>query len=345
MNIWTRLSLYESTDVVRNLFEKRHGRQLNAEKAREIVSAVSQGREFFTAADEAGVLVRPLLQYYGVLSLSRALILLLSVGFREAALPAQHGLSCKGWGGLLVPENWRPGELVVRVTKGSFLSMIDCTRNADTSEVFTGPYPSRLRFRRTRVEKPLLEASFTLKSVLARISELREIFEHAFMESASNYRAFVFTVSQDSQSMVDLFSGQFDLPPLEKLRAELLIPEYANLVNDVKHNFLPPEPHWRYLVQHPAGTNFTYLLPQIDNLADGTSSAVALFEPDLSVSRIGRYFLLSFFLGTLARYHPTSWLAIMQSRQKGDFLLPLVRESMNVIQLNFPTLVINELEG
>jgi hypothetical protein len=55
-------------------------------------------------------------------------------------------------------------------------------------------------------------------------------------------------------------------------------------------------------------------------------------------------FLLSYFLGTLARYHPTSWLAIMQSRQKGDFMLPLIREAMNVIQQHFALLVIQELE-
>ena len=74
-------------------------------------------------------------------------------------------------------------------------------------------------------------------------------------------------------------------------------------------------------------------------------SIVAPFPPNLSLSRTGRIFLLSYFLGTLARYHPTSWLRIMQSRQKGDIMLPLIREAMNVIQQQFPTLVINELES
>jgi hypothetical protein len=50
------LSLYESTDLVRNIFKKRHGRALGTEKAREIASAVAQGREYFAAASEAGLL-------------------------------------------------------------------------------------------------------------------------------------------------------------------------------------------------------------------------------------------------------------------------------------------------
>jgi hypothetical protein len=74
-------------------------------------------------------------------------------------------------------------------------------------------------------------------------------------------------------------------------------------------------------------------------------SIVAPFAPGVSISRIGRVFLLSYFLGTLARYHPTSWLAMMQSRQKGDFMLPIIREAMGVIQQYFPVLVIKELEA
>ena len=92
MDHWARLSIYESTDLVRDLFFRRHGRELSSGKAREIVSAVAQGREYFSAAKEAGLLVCPLLQYYGVLSLSRALILLLNRSFRETSLPQAHGL-------------------------------------------------------------------------------------------------------------------------------------------------------------------------------------------------------------------------------------------------------------
>jgi hypothetical protein len=91
MDHWSRLSLYESTDLVRELFKQRHGRELGTEKSREIVSAVAQGREYFSAAAESGLLVRPLLQYYGALSLSRALILLLNSTFRESSLPQGHG--------------------------------------------------------------------------------------------------------------------------------------------------------------------------------------------------------------------------------------------------------------
>ena len=73
-------------------------------------------------------------------------------------------------------------------------------------------------------------------------------------------------------------------------------------------------------------------------------SVVTPFAPGIAISRIGRFFLLSYFLGTLARYHPTAWLTIMQSRERGDFLLPIIREAMKAIQTEFPVLMVRELE-
>jgi hypothetical protein len=111
-----------------------------------------------------------------------------------------------------------------------------------------------------------------------------------------------------------------------------------------EHPWVPPELHLKYDLQHRAGTNFVELLPQVDSLPNGDMSIVSSFLSGISISRIGRFFLLSYFLGTLARYHPTSWLALMQSRQKGDFMLPIIRESMTTIQSQFPRLVSKELE-
>lgn len=346
MDSWARLSLYESTDLVRGLFQQRHGRELNAEKAREIVSAVAQGREYFSAASEAGLLVRPLLQYYAVLSLSRGLILLLSHNLRETSLPQAHGLSSVGWGNMLAADARRPAELQVKVSSGTFLALLDATGNVDLSQVFTGPYPTRIIFPRTRKTTGLIDSTFTFQQVLSRISELRDVYERSFGHCASNYRAFVFTLSPETQTDIDLFYGRHGLPPVQQLREELAIPSDVIIQSGAtQHNFVPPELHSRYRLLHPKGTSFIELLPQIENLPDGSTSIVAPFSDGVSVSRIGRFFVLSYFLGTLARYHPTSWLSIMQSRQKGDFMLPLIREAMSAIQQHFPTLVMSELEA
>jgi hypothetical protein len=343
MEEWARLSLYESTDLVRGLFQERHGRELNTEKAREIASAVSQGREYFQAASDAGLLVRPLLQYYGVLALSRALVLLLSHNLRETSLPQAHGLASLRWSNVLSADSRRPGDLQVEVGRGTFLALLEHTGNAEISVVHTAPYPNRLVFMRTHQIADPLGATFTFQQVLARISELCEIYERSFNHCASNYRAFIFTLNSVTQSDIDLFNGRHGLPAEEQLRQELAIPEDVVLRSKAQHDFLPAELHQSYRVVHPVGTDFTQILPQIEDLSDGSTAIVAPFSRTLAVSKIGRYFLLSFFLGTLARYHPTAWLSIMQSRQRGDVMLPIIREAMSAVQSQFPRLVMREL--
>ena len=74
---WEILANYESSRLVRKKFKEVHGRELNAEKSREICTSFVQARGYMQATLVADRSVRPLLAYYGVLSLSRALILFL----------------------------------------------------------------------------------------------------------------------------------------------------------------------------------------------------------------------------------------------------------------------------
>ncbi len=297
MDSWARLSLYESTDIVRDLFQKRHGRELAAEKAREIVSAVAQGREYFSAASDGGLLVRPLLQYYGVLSLSRALILVLSPNLRETSLPQAHGLGSVRWSQNLANDVRRPEDLEVIITKGTFLSLLESTDNSDLSGAYTGPYPNRLIFPRSRSSSELPGKTFRFRQVLARITELRDVYERSFGHAASNYRAFVFMLSAKHFTDIDIFAGRHDLPTEDQLRNELAIATGVEIRTVANHNFRRQELHRNFRLMHEEGTNFLDVLPQIESASEGYESVICPFEPGLAISRIGRYFLMSFYLG------------------------------------------------
>ncbi|WP_152531689.1 YaaC family protein [Pseudomonas syringae] len=347
MDSWNRLSIYESTDLVRILFKKRHSRELNSGKAREIVSAIAQGREYFEAASGAGILVRPVLQYYGVLALSRGLILLLSPSLRETSLPQSHGLTSTGWGEHLT--NNQPGNLSVEVTKGTFLSLMEHTANFEMPWVFTGPYPNRIIIARSFPFTSLLSAQFSFEDVLSRTPELRVNFEKAFLKCASNYRAFLFTKS-NCETDIDIFQDTSELPDENTLRTQLAIPDSSELNYSYDHNFTHTNGHFRYRLEHSEGRNSIEMLPQFENNehtdnSPGDMAIIAPFENGFYISKIGRYFLLAFFLGTLSRYHPTHWLGIMQGRQQGDFIMPIIREVMNRVQNDYCTLIIRELEG
>lgn len=91
---WNRLSLYESGDLARSLLRERHHRRPNESRSKEIAAHITQGRLYFEAAEQAATLIRPLLLYYGVLALSRAVVLFSDGSRREAALSEGHGLEC-----------------------------------------------------------------------------------------------------------------------------------------------------------------------------------------------------------------------------------------------------------
>jgi hypothetical protein len=95
--IWQQLLSLESRDVTQQWFSKIHGRELNVRRAKEINAAAKQSREYFRNASNSDYSVRPLLTYYGVTSLSRALLLLHREGGEEG-LRSGHGLVTVDWG-------------------------------------------------------------------------------------------------------------------------------------------------------------------------------------------------------------------------------------------------------
>lgn len=71
----------ENRDVVKKWFKKIHHRELSTSRAKEINAAAKQSAEFFRNAENASYSVRPLLTYYGVYTLSRALAIVQSTGW------------------------------------------------------------------------------------------------------------------------------------------------------------------------------------------------------------------------------------------------------------------------
>ena len=80
---WHFLREFESKDLVKRYIKKKYDFELNSTKAYEIVSAFKQGRGYFDSVKVANISVKPFLLYYGIVSLSRGLILILNKKARE----------------------------------------------------------------------------------------------------------------------------------------------------------------------------------------------------------------------------------------------------------------------
>src|SRR5690606_32238919 len=137
--VWQSILSLESQEYVKNLFKKIFDNDLSTVRAKEINSSVKQAREYFRNADNASFSVRPLLVYYGISSLSRALTLLMTKRGGEEILKAGHGLTTENWSNELSGDLnialKKIGDLKVRTKSGLFSDFINGTGNIMTFHV------------------------------------------------------------------------------------------------------------------------------------------------------------------------------------------------------------------
>ena len=191
---WEILAFYESRDLLHRTYEERFGQLPCSNKVEEITYHLAQGREYFSSAKQSALLVRPLLLYYGVLALSRALILFLDHSKRERGLKQGHGVGIPNWKDVLHRESKEQSidklaALKLKFMKGTFTDLSQATKNKEQAEfVWINTYHIWQENGTTELE-PGYE--ITLKEVLARIQDIAHLFTFTFREPSSCYPAII----------------------------------------------------------------------------------------------------------------------------------------------------------
>lgn len=129
---WESLSKFENYDYVWNLIQKIDPKKENLpvdKKSNHIIRDINahftQGREYFRNAEQAALITKPLLLYYGVLALARGSILLLNADNANFTRAFGHGL-CLQDSNLMQEENATKNEDAVQ-TKNE-----DAVQNEDS---------------------------------------------------------------------------------------------------------------------------------------------------------------------------------------------------------------------
>src|SRR6266566_5535271 len=192
---WERLALFENRDLLPRFFQNRHGRDLSAEKAYEIIGHLAQGRGFFESARQSSELARPLLLYYGVYALSRGLILFLDAKMRETSLPPSHGIIAEGWQHVLSGGIDKLPDLPLKMTGGTFALLSKTTSNVEKCLIHnegTPLYATNIHMMsstyaiqdyqsaRTGTATIKTRTVVTIKMVLERLPDLAIIFATTF---------------------------------------------------------------------------------------------------------------------------------------------------------------------
>lgn len=320
---WDILRNYESSDLVRSTFQARHGRALSTSKAREICAAVTQSRNYMGAARGATNDVRPLLTYYGVLSISRALILFLSPSLRECQLSQAHGLAVKGWAEELARDTGDIATLRMTLNANGTLSqLIEATGRASLLRSNS----SRPNFRSVCDPLPAY-AEVKLVDLVSRIPEARS--------QLMRWR--------EERNAVAIWPQKKGPNGLVQLRVDA--PYTATDVAAVLGDKVELLSKNGGVLNYAVKTDFALYCTDCAGPPWGIGTLVALrpMPGGLELSKLAMAFAASYALGMLVRYYPSHWMSMLHNL-KHDGALPTLLAVLEHIEQDVPRMVAEFLE-
>ena len=323
---WQSLLSLESQDITRQRFQKIHSRELSARRAREINAAAKQAREYFRNADNSDHSVRPLLTFYGVTCLSRALLLLLKTDGGEEGLNAGHGIETVGWGDVMSGDTaaalMQLNTLRIRKRAGLFSDFVKYTENRMAIHIRSGGVDWRCSY-----DVPERDEELSVADLFSRIPDLQK--DYSDVSNELRYTA-VNELTYNSDSDLQMTVNK---EPFLRFRAVYEALGYATTdegsqcIVTCKAETLEKAP-----------PQFVHTCA---NKMFGSIPVLFVAEPFSSGTRYSQLcitYLVSYILGMLVRYYPTHWIALTQG-DRGDSLWPTMNRAQQVVEQSYPELV------
>jgi len=334
--IWEELSVYESHDFVSKWYNARHGRSLNATRTREIASCFTQGREYFASAKVAATSVRPLLLYYGVLSLSRGVILLRDRTKTEVSLKPSHGLEVVDWQSTLSGGIENVLDLKVRATKGTFGELASASGNLQATGWWSGPNWTKGNYHAALGAPKFLDDGtiISFDDLASRDSRFLAIYERTTGRSTRVHMSEVFADATGIEFSIFAFSNRTDK---DTVKTCFGWPEGTVVQERASARRMQLANYCICL----AGADLNALKPLLPATQDSGGDMIFVLEDFGNGDRLSellRTFLLSYFLGMLVRYFPSRWIALLRN-EKGDVAQPTLMAAINSVETDYPMLV------
>lgn len=325
--IWQQLLSLESRDITAKWFNEIHARDINARRTKEINSAAKQAREYFRNSANSNHSVRPLLTFYGVASLSRALLLLLKRSGGEESLTGSHGLETVAWSDSMsgdVDKGLKSiGDLKIRTCRGLFADFLTYTDNRLSIHVNSSAVDWHICY-----DIPALGQELTVQDIVSRIPDLKRDLEN--ISHVHNYSE----VSEMNYSDANGF------------RAKVKSEHFSSQRNFFESNGYNLEDESRQVVitgdKNIFSSNLPLFVHTYIHKTFGTIPSLYISEPfagKANYSQLSITYILSYFLGMLVRYYPTHWMSL-SSGDKGDEWWPIINRAQQYVENAFPELVI-----
>lgn len=324
-NVWHFLREFESKELVKRYIRNRYDYSLNTSKAIEITSAFSQGREYFFNSNKADISVRPLLQYYGVVALSRGLILVLNKTARENNIIPSHGLKIKNWD--KVNKSGRIEEVLVKSSNGTFAELINVTENRSYFRAGSSGINWQVFY-----DKPSTES------------------EIIFGEIAMSFPDLVLS----TKSWLNLEIPSRNMNSLKILDNRIELKIQGKKESDILDKLFPVEIFKNLEIEekgHECIVRFDSVsMPNFSQKWDSAFQVIGdpCINPPLKdnvfLNDLAKMYCVSFVFGSISRYYPSAWNNIHKGI-KNDSVLPFALNFMDLLKEKYPQVIMDFLNG
>ena len=331
---WHSIARFESHDLVKHWYKATHGKEPSTAKIAQINAFFIQGREYFRNAAVAEMSVKPLLLYYGVLSLSRGAILLRDTSKKEESLKQRHGLEVVNWQNTLKDGIKNILELQIRATDGTFRELVTACPNKHQEHCFYDPTKTKVV-----VDHDLGTIGFstddsfmTLNDLLARL-----------MQTTFDYQGITGMKAKWFPVVITVYSTETHfalLSPHVLPELQALVDGHSVFIQSTLQSWpnlsIDTIPQVSLVFRHEEGKTHQKNFP-VFHYTEGHQSMTCIldFPNEDKLSEFFKLYLTSYVLGMLARYYPSKWMELLRN-SPGDFAQPLLLRAIEAIESDFP---------
>ena len=342
---WKGLTLFESHDYVLRWHEKAHGKTPSAAKVKQINACFNQARQYFSNAATADLSVRPLLLYYGVLSFGRGVILANNPNKNEESLKQRHGLETVDWQHTLSGGIKNILELQIRATGGTFPELVETCWNLVTMRKFLGPTNTmgsdghNLGEIRFASDKTCL----TLDDLVARLPQLG-VYQVVTGRPA---KVFIGCRIASHPPGTHFAFPLIGIPPELKVLVdgEKVMIGSSNQVSPGLRQSDDAGDTLIFVHDNHADYEKAKALFPVSYYSEGEFMSVILDFPNGDrMTDFFKFYLISYYLGMLARYFPSVWISLLRN-ERGDFAQPILLAAVEAIETDYPEHVLRQLTG
>ena len=341
---WKAISRFESHDFVAKWYLKAHGRSASSAKVGQINACFAHGREYFWNAAASEMSVKPLLQYYGVLSCCRGVILANDPEKKEESLKPRHGIEIVDWQKTLGGGIKNVLELQIRATDGTFRELVNVCWHLKTVHRFQGP-TNQLESSGQALGDVRFATDgsrMTLDDLISRLLQTGLAYPNL-----TGRRAKMFGGARIASH-----------PPGVHLAFPLVgIPDELRSLADGQHvrigssNQVSPgfrqgdDARDTLIFVRRGDETHPDAFPVSHYGGEGEFMVVMLDFPNGDkLTEFIKLYLVSYILGMLVRYHPSIWTALLRN-EKGDFAQPLLVDAVEAIERGFAEQLSHQLHG